>query len=200
MGAIASQITSLGLVCSTVYAGADQRKNQSSASLAFVRGIHRWPVNSPHKWPVTRKMFQFDEVINDHEVCRFYCGNTVRVTFFSRGSIIKDQRIILTNCDLLSNRSSVSYFGEICLKYKTFSFGKCIEYGVREITKALICSQHEVLSTLWSTSVTVNEWVEINIYKLHTRKQSRHKIWWLCLVPTSTPRFASDVGYRMTKI
>ena len=42
---------------------ADQRKHQSSASLAFVRGIHRWPVNSPHKWPVTRKMFPFDDVI-----------------------------------------------------------------------------------------------------------------------------------------
>ena len=39
------------------------KKNQSSASLAFVRGIHRWPVNSPHKGPVTRKMFPFDDVI-----------------------------------------------------------------------------------------------------------------------------------------
>ena len=43
--------------------GADQRKHQSSASLAFVRGIHWRPVNSPHKWPVTRKMFPFDDVI-----------------------------------------------------------------------------------------------------------------------------------------
>ena len=42
---------------------ADQRKHQSSASLAFVWGIHRGPVNSPHKWPVTRKMFPFDDVI-----------------------------------------------------------------------------------------------------------------------------------------
>ena len=42
--------------------GADQRKHQSSASLAFVRGIHRWPVNSPHKGPVTWKMFPFDDV------------------------------------------------------------------------------------------------------------------------------------------
>ena len=63
MGAIASQITSLTIVYSTIYSGADQRKHQSSASLAFVRGIHRWPVNSPHKWPVTRKMFPFDDVI-----------------------------------------------------------------------------------------------------------------------------------------
>ena len=43
--------------------GADQRKHQSSVSLAFVRGIHRWSGNSPHKWPVTWKMFPFDDVI-----------------------------------------------------------------------------------------------------------------------------------------
>ena len=63
MGAIASQITSLTIVFSTVYLDTDQIKHQSSASLAFVRGIHRRPVNSPHKWPVTRKMFPFDDVI-----------------------------------------------------------------------------------------------------------------------------------------
>ena len=63
MGAIASQITRLIIVYSTVYSDAGQRKHQSSASLAIVWGIHRGPVNSPHKWPVTRKMFPFDDVI-----------------------------------------------------------------------------------------------------------------------------------------
>ena len=63
MGAIVSQITSLTIVYSTVYSESDQRKHQSSASLAFVWGIHRWPVNSPHKWPVTREMVPFDDVI-----------------------------------------------------------------------------------------------------------------------------------------
>ena len=63
MDAIASQLTSLTIVYSTLYSDADQRKHQSSASLACVRGIHRWPVNSPHKWPVTEKMFPFDGVI-----------------------------------------------------------------------------------------------------------------------------------------
>ena len=63
MGAIASQITSLTIVYSTVYSDADQRKHQSSALLAFVRGIHRWPVNSPHKGPVRQKMFPFDDAI-----------------------------------------------------------------------------------------------------------------------------------------
>ena len=63
MSAMAFQITSLTIVYSTIYSGVDQRKYQSSASLAFVRGLHRWPVNSTHKDPVTRKMFPFDDVI-----------------------------------------------------------------------------------------------------------------------------------------
>ena len=57
MSAMASQIISLKIGYSIVYSGADQRKYQSSASLAFVREIHRWSVNSPHKGPVTRKCF-----------------------------------------------------------------------------------------------------------------------------------------------
>ena len=63
MGTIASLITRLTSVYSTIHSGADERIYQSSASLAFVRGFHRRLVNSPHKWPVTRKMFPFDDVI-----------------------------------------------------------------------------------------------------------------------------------------
>ena len=63
MGMMASQITSLPTGYSTFYSGGDQRKHQSSVSLAFVQGIHRWPVNSPHKGPVRLKMFPFDDVI-----------------------------------------------------------------------------------------------------------------------------------------
>ena len=63
MTAMSSQITSLTSVYSIVYSGADQTKHQNSASLAFVGGIHRWPVNSSHKGPVTRKMLPFDDVI-----------------------------------------------------------------------------------------------------------------------------------------
>ena len=61
--AIASQITSLTIVYSSIYSDTDQSKHQSSVSLAFVRGIHRGPVDSPRKGPVTRKMFPFDDVI-----------------------------------------------------------------------------------------------------------------------------------------
>ena len=63
MGTMASQITRLAIVYSTVYSGADQRKHQSCASLAFVWGIHRWTVNSSHEGPLMRKMFPFDDVI-----------------------------------------------------------------------------------------------------------------------------------------
>ena len=63
MTTMASQITSLTVVYSTVYSDADQRKHQSSASLAYVWGSHRdrW---IPHtKGPVTRKIFPFDDII-----------------------------------------------------------------------------------------------------------------------------------------
>ena len=76
MGAQVSQITSLAIVYSTVYSGAYQRKHQSSASLAFVRGIYRGPVNSTQKWPVTRKMFPFDDVIMFVSHLRTGCRNT----------------------------------------------------------------------------------------------------------------------------
>ena len=59
-----------------------QRKHESSASLAFVHGIHRGPVNSPHKWPVTRKMFPFDDVPMDNEVI-------TDIPFLKRSSLIK---------------------------------------------------------------------------------------------------------------
>ena len=63
MSVMASQTTGVSIVYSAVVSSADQRKHQRSASLAFMRGFHRWPVNSPHKRPETRKMFPFDDVI-----------------------------------------------------------------------------------------------------------------------------------------
>ena len=55
MSAMASQTTGVSFVYSSVCSGVDQRKRQSSTPLAFVRGIHRGQVVSPHKGPVTRK-------------------------------------------------------------------------------------------------------------------------------------------------
>ena len=69
IGTIASQITSLTILYLTVCSGADQRKHQNSSSRAFVRGVHRWPVKSPYKWPVMRKMFPFDDAIMKSRQC-----------------------------------------------------------------------------------------------------------------------------------
>ena len=79
MTTMVSQLTSLTVVYSIVYSDADQRKYQSSASLAFVRGIHREPVNCPHKGPVTRKKFPFGDVIM---ITSFVLsGNEIRPTW-----------------------------------------------------------------------------------------------------------------------
>ena len=80
MTTMAYQITRLMIVYSTVYSGTDQRKHQSSALLAFVRGIRRWPANSPHKGPVTRKIFPFGDVI------------MLQGCFTGTGNILRSQR------------------------------------------------------------------------------------------------------------
>ena len=70
-----SQITGVSIICSTICLVGDQRKHQSSASLGFVRGIHGSPVDSPHKGPVTRKMFSFMTwpSINMPRLCTLGC-------------------------------------------------------------------------------------------------------------------------------
>ena len=94
MTTIASQITSLMIVYSTVYSGADQSKHQSSASLAFVWGIHRGPVNSPHKWPVTRKMFPFDDVIMNLWYCKHRSHPIDKVRYANKNK----QYVVINRC------------------------------------------------------------------------------------------------------
>ena len=118
---MASQITSLTIVYSTVYSSSDQRKHQSSASLAFVRVIHRWPVNSSHKWSVTRKMFPFDGIIMwfdlGHKCDRRFANTTHRdradfrvsneyskfiylvITFYWSSNVTEKRRRTLVRCD-----------------------------------------------------------------------------------------------------
>ena len=83
MSPMASQITSLTIVYSAVYSGTYQRKHQRSASLTFVMGIHRWPVNSSHKGPVMRKMFLLDDVTMPHKCIFSFLGWNTDVTFLS---------------------------------------------------------------------------------------------------------------------
>ena len=106
MGAIASQITSLTIVYSIVYSDADQRKHQSSASLTFVRGIHRGPVNSPHKWPVTRKMFPFDDVI-----MLIQCDAVTTRPIFS--SILTTDTLWTPDCTLTNHKVENIYFSRM---------------------------------------------------------------------------------------
>ena len=64
MSVMASQITASRLFTQSFFrAQMKERKLQSTASLAFMRGNHWWPENSPHKRSVTRKMFPIDDVI-----------------------------------------------------------------------------------------------------------------------------------------
>ena len=105
MGVIASQIISLTIVYSTVYSGADKKKYENNASLAFVRGIHRGRLNSRHKWPVTRKMFPFDDVImnlawvnNKSVLCRIYALPGVHWMYiFNDGSMGPLYSIVCNN-------------------------------------------------------------------------------------------------------
>ena len=62
MSAMASQITGVSIGCTAVCSGLDHRNHQSSALLAFVRGIHRRHMDSSLKGPVTLQMFPFDEI------------------------------------------------------------------------------------------------------------------------------------------
>ena len=78
-------ISSLTIVYSSVYSGADQRKHQNSASLAIVRGIHRWPMNSPHKWPVTRKSFHL-------MTSSWFQNETNKTTEFAEKTLMKHEQ------------------------------------------------------------------------------------------------------------
>ena len=130
MGSITSQITSPSNVYSTAHSGADQRKHQSSASLAFVQGIHRGPVNSPHKWPVTRKMFPFDDAImiaSETAMTIIYVRKTLHGSLVStrRGIYIRESDLypILATVALYVNRVTGPYCKDISLYTNNKSHG-----------------------------------------------------------------------------
>ena len=120
MDAMASHITSFTIVYSTVYTGADQRKHQSSASLAFVRGIHRGPVNSLHKWPVRQKMFPFDDVImncwlKQRSFC--VCAQPMRDTY-TKWSLLKPRMML---CDVSLTQKKIEIILMKCQYRMKFS-------------------------------------------------------------------------------
>ena len=109
MGTMASQITSLTIVYSTDYSNICQRKHQSSASLAFVRGIHWWAVNSPHKGPVTRKMLPFDDVIMIMALSNLAGANGV-----SAGSSLAVRTGYIESCHRTNTLYTLAHYGSIC--------------------------------------------------------------------------------------
>ena len=136
MGTMASKITSLTIVYSSVYSGADQSKHQSSASLAFVWGIHRSPVNSPYKWPVTRKMFPFDDVIMSrwrYRSLKFYRTTFCWILMFVlKGVLLASLKPTRNDCMKIEIiyfqtikyvvflSSSLTSFRESCLRFLLF--------------------------------------------------------------------------------
>ena len=162
MGTIASQITSLTVIYSTVYSDADQRKHQSSESLAFVRGIHRLPVNSPHKWPVTRKMFPFDDVImRRHDID--WLGSIIFIMLYCSGNIVK--------LDLPHGCWNTSHTWVLVL---VDTMVWCI-FGTRTsatifVTYAILC--HWVYRSICMKNVIK----KLDIYK-HCRRRNNFKLW-----------------------
>ena len=92
-----SQITSVSIVYSSVCSGTDQRKHQSSAPLAFVRGIHRRRVNSPHKGPVTRKTFPFNDVIKVFRsiITQWLSEFTIMIVYLSEWALPEEFTIMM---------------------------------------------------------------------------------------------------------
>ena len=95
MSVMAFEIASLTIVYSSIYSGTDERKHQSSASIPFVMGIHRRPVNSPYKGPITRKIFPFDDVImTKHSFDPFLIRNHFSFTTRRQGPVVYDVFLI----------------------------------------------------------------------------------------------------------
>ena len=116
MSIMASQITIIWTVYSAVCSGAHQRKHQSSASLAFVRGIHRWLVGSRHKEPVTRKMYRFDDVIMWEQWLPFDPFRPLSNKCYM-GAWIK---ILLMSCSEMFSKIVVHSFHLGCLSFTRF--------------------------------------------------------------------------------
>ena len=155
-----SQITSLTIVYSTVFPGADQRKHQSSASLAFVRGIHRWPVDSPHKGPVTWKMVSFDDVIMITEIAETQIGRNITNIFEETnlsGIGIKIRYISFTEIQFVVRKISFSQIRQAlvnrplpdyCLRFGFVSgcFNSCQSGSLQQAIKCCEGDQYDYLS------------------------------------------------------
>ena len=162
MSVMVTQIFSLTIVCSNFYWGADQRKYQSSVSLAFVRGIRRWSVNSLHKRPVTRKMFPFDDVIMQstvraiiihlshcYHIFLWLCAWDVCYIIFCHLLHISSEETVNLFSLLLCSLWWVQIFGYV-LACRSYSF---------------VCTVHHLIITIVQTNLKgLNLWNACQIY------------------------------------
>ena len=129
MDTMTSQITRLTIVYLTVYSAQIKENIKAPRHWPFVPGIHRWQVNSPHKWPVTRKMFPFDDVIMLYAPLT-QCG------LFSAKPLPEP---MLTYCQL-SHQGHTS--AEFDSKYNDLLLRKCI-------WKNVACGMASILLKIW---------------------------------------------------
>ena len=187
---MASQITGVTIVCS-VCSEADERKHQSSASLAFVKGKHRWPVDAPHKGPVTRKMFPFDDVIIwsiiKLEIATHFLFHPVLINNFTVVGFSNPCNLIKKNC-LLSEKPEIHFKGKITCHWSVdifqFSYIICahrearVAPGVRRWE--IIFSFQRGQTTVMASRITGQPRVRRNsLFRLTTKKHQRSA--WLSL-------------------
>ena len=165
MSVMPSQITSLTIVYSTVYLGAAQRKHQSFASLAFVRGIHRWPVNSPQKGPVTRKRLPFDDVIMAGDVWE---DSTSGGCFTNVSRALQN---ILSNFGYRRNRTSYANFKlTLCTCATKFQ----LEILTINVISGIVYFREIVLESSRNVSETTPGWCQSDArtYRMSTQNTS----------------------------
>ena len=161
---MSAMITSLTTVYSTVYSGADQRKYQNSASLGVVRGIHRWPVNSPHKGPVMRKMFPFDDVI-------MWQNPGSDMVWFD-GSFISVSRIpTYTCCTVYPKKYAHGFcFPVLCCGYTLTDFPISIR-----LTSLVLWQSNDCPSASKATLMNMDKYfMWIHYEQLHNHKKAKH--------------------------
>ena len=175
MSTIASQITSLTIVYSTVGSDTDQRKHQNSASLAFVWGIHQGPVNSPHKWPVTRKIIMTSS----------WCTNLMKIIMISPRQIPclhvwRKYREIDTGRELILQRHLPCTFSWNSTPYSVY-------------TKQIFLRQR------WHTFITLRAYrFKKNKINFNSNVAAQSKT--MCSIFAAGTRYTSDKQLRFSRI
>ena len=105
MTTMASQITSLTVVYSTVYSDADKKQTSKLCVTGLSVGNSPGPVNSPHKGPVTQKMFPFEDVI----MWRGYEHHLVYETHRAKFVDVSVQLMNASNPTMLKSYYNINY-------------------------------------------------------------------------------------------